>query len=253
MFVITGGGSGIGRALATTLASQKQQVLIVGRRQQMLDEVVMQSPDAISALCADLSLEIERDRLIEHLHGQQITALVHNAATLEPLKKLQQLSLSEWRQAQQINVEAPLFLTSALLPQLKGGRVLHLSTAMAHMASVGWGCYCVTKSALYMLYELFKKEETDVSFGSVMPGITETNMQLLLRSSSELSPEDKTFFNQLHEEKRLLKPQAVAAFLSYLLLKTSAEVFSEREWDIYDKSHHSEWRAEHSVPEIFGE
>lgn len=253
MFVITGGGTGIGRALALNLASKGCSVLIAGRRQAMLDEVVAENPLKISAISVDLSNPSGRDDLLAHIGNKSLTALVHNAGILEPLRPLREISLPEWQFAQQVNVEAPLFLSQALLVNLKGGRVLHLSSAMAHMAAAGWGCYCVTKSALYMLYQMFNKEQSDIAFGSVMPGITDTNMQSLIREAEGLPDKDSAFFNRLYDESMLLSPETVAAFLSYLLLETSPDVFREKEWDIYDSKHHPHWLGEGIVPNVFGD
>ncbi len=253
MFVITGGGTGIGRALALALAAKNYRVLIVGRREERLAEVASLAPEYIETISVDISVDADRAKLVKHIGDKPLSALIHNAATLKPLKKLEHVSLEEWQQAQKTNIEAPLFLTKALFENLQGGRVLHLSTAMAHMASKSWGCYCATKSALYMLYEVFKKEETGIAFGSVMPGITDTNMQALIRDSHELSEEDTAFFMRLHDEGLLLTPQTVAAFLCYLLLEVADDEFSGSEWDIYDRSHHHHWRADHIVPDIFGD
>lgn len=251
MIVVTGGGSGIGQALAQSLASRGENVLILGRREDKLQETAKVSPKYISYLACDLSQADDRATFVRDLDVPSIKGLVHNAGLLEPLKPLADITLAEWQQSQAINVEAPLFLTQALLPKLKGGRVLHLSSGAAHDAYSHWGAYCTSKSALYMLYKLFKQEVPDVHFGSVMPGITDTAMQDIIRCSDTLPKDVLAFFRTLKTENKLLSTQTVAEFLTWLMLDVSASRYSENEWDIYDRSLHKEWLKEGVVPKVF--
>lgn len=252
MIVITGGGSGIGRALALELAERHEKVLIVGRREAQLQETKAAGKARIDYIVTDLSQEQGRQQLIEHLSGETlIKGLVHNAGLLEPLKPLSAVSLSEWRRAQSINVEAPLFLTQGLLHKLKGQRVLHLSSGAAHHPFSLWGAYCTSKAALYMLYQLFKKEEPDVLFASVMPGVTDTGMQDSIREATDMPKEELAFFRQLKKENKLLSPETVAEFLSWLLLDTDSERYIEREWDIYESWHHEHWVKKGVVHKVF--
>lgn len=252
MIIVTGGGSGIGAALAQALARRDEQVLIVGRRKEALKSISATFPEKISYVVADLSSSTGREKLVSHLKPlKRIKALVHNAGLLDPLKPLADVSLEEWRTAQAINVEAPLFLTQALLEKLQGGRVLHLSSGAAHGAYAHWGAYCTSKAALYMLYQTFKQEVPNVLFGSVMPGITDTAMQGLIRNSDNMPEDSLAFFRGLKEEDKLLSTDTVAEFLSWLLLQASDKAYSEEEWDIYDSSYHSKWLKKGSVPKVF--
>ncbi|ASQ45296.1 SDR family oxidoreductase [Legionella clemsonensis] len=250
MFVITGGGSGIGRALAQHLATQKKEVLIIGRREKALAKTASFSP-LISSLAADVSTKEGREQIASQLQSKKpIDGLIHNAGIIEPITPIADIDESSWRQTLATNLEAPLFLTQLLLPQLKKGRVLNIGSGAAYFPVTGWAAYCVSKAALSMLTRCWQLENHETAFASVMPGIIDTDMQALIRQAQFMDEEKLHFFHTLKAEKRLLTTETVALFLSWLLLKVSRDEFIAREWDIYDKSHHQFWLIpSHEVPE----
>lgn len=249
MFVITGGGSGIGRALALALAERGKKVLIIGRREALLQETAACFP-GITCLQADISGNAGRDVVANFLEKEtSISALINNAGMLEPIAALQDIPLTAWQQAMATNIEAPLFLTQKLFPKLNGGRVLNISSALAHMPAIGLGTYCVSKAALFMLTQCWRLESHNVAITSVMPGIVETQMQDLLCATTDIAPDHQQFFNNLREGNQRVSPETVAAFLCWLLLDVPVERYVDKEWDIYDQAHHAAWlKSPHCVP-----
>ena len=118
--LITGGGTGIGRALAKRFAAKGWQVIIVGRRSELLQDVVSQYPDSIRAITADVGKHEDRQTIIYNVE-EPLHLLVHNAAVLGPVGPLLEVSLEDWRSHIASNVEGPLFLTQELLPKLVEG------------------------------------------------------------------------------------------------------------------------------------
>jgi len=249
--VVTGGGSGIGRALALELARRGLDVVIVGRRRERLDAVCRDGGERISAVCADVAQASGREAVCHALNGRQVRCLVHNAAVLEPIGPLSGVTLEAWRDAQAVNVEAPLFLTQALLGQLRGGRVLHVSSGAAHHGYVGWGSYCAAKAALHMLYQVLRDELADagVAVGSVRPGVVDTPMQALIRQQGEDNFPAIERFRELHRGGHLLKPERVADFMASLLLDAPTSVFVAREWSAPDDAGQPWVRAVSSRPD----
>ncbi len=249
MFVLTGGGSGIGKALAKVLAMRGQSVLIIGRTVDTLKETASFST-LIDYVCADVSTEMGRSQLLSYL-GQyrKIDGLIHNAGIIEPIVPITDIDLPAWRQVMATNLEAPLFLNQMLQDKLVNNRVLHIGSGAAHFPVKGWSAYCVSKAALHMLTQCWQIECERVSFASVMPGIIDTDMQEKIRQSSEMDPEKVHFFKKLKKEKRLITPETVALFLAWLLLDVEKGRYESKEWDIYDKTHHHEWLiSPHQVP-----
>ncbi len=250
MFIVTGGGTGIGRALAQALAKRGKKVFICGRRLEKLQMTASSNPGLIQYMAGDLTSDDFQITLTNTLKEEKLSGLVQCAATLLPLSPIESMSLKQFQAHQKINVEVPVALFQRLRKALSGARVLHLSSLAAHKPFAGWGAYCMGKSSLYMLFQLLKVECPDIAFGSVMPGITDTAMQATIRQSDTLKNSDKAFFEQLYLNNALLKPEVVGQFLAWLLLDVKDGVFSEKEWDIYENHHHSHWLESGEVPII---
>lgn len=233
--LITGGGSGIGRALAHKMAEEGNTVLIIGRHLKTLSETRESYPQAIHILRGDISDPGDRENIKNYINVNKfkIKYLVQNAAVLQPVKSLLDISLAEWRDHQAINVEGPLFLAQILLPYLAGGRILHISSGAAHHAYQGWGAYCTSKAALYMIYQVLKEElgEHNIIIGSLRPGVVDTPMQDEVRDTKkEFFPALQRFID-MKENDELIKPEAVANYIYWMLTQVSDEQFSIEEAD----------------------
>lgn len=249
LIVITGGGSGIGRALAQNLANRGKRVLVIGRHSDTLLATAATS-SLISICCADVSSTEGRQTIVSSLASTpHIEALVHNAGTIEPIMPIATIDEQSWQHVLATNLTAPLLLTQSLLAQLTTSRVLHIGSGAAYFPVSGWAAYCVSKAALSMLTQCWQLEYRSAAFASVMPGIVDTGMQTLIRHSHLMEASQVDFYKMLKQEQRLLTPEVVALFLSWLLLDTSVDSYSAKEWDIYDTKHHSSWLvAPHCVP-----
>jgi benzil reductase ((S)-benzoin forming) len=251
--LITGGGTGIGQALALNLATQNIHVTIVGRRLKPLQETKNQFPKLIHIITADISTPSGRANLINALpQDQPIHFLVHSAGIMGPVGPLPALKLNEWQQTFATNVEGPLFLTQQLLPHLKKGqgRILHLSTLLAHEPLSHFMSYSTSKAALYMIYRHLAMElkPHGIKVGSVMPGPVDTPIQDKIRALPPDSFPDYASFQDLKTKKLLVPTETCAAFLAWLLLQTTDEEFIAKDWDIYDKKHHPLWLDHYSLP-----
>ena len=246
MFIITGGGSGIGRALALELAKRDRNVLIVGRDPQKLAAVTAEN-SRIESLQADVAAVDGRNIIKDFLQEQKVDGLVHNAGVIQPIAPITEIEIADWHKCMATNLDAPLFLTQALLQNLTGGRVLHIGSGAAHFSVTGWTAYCVSKAALFRLTESWQMEVDSISVSSVKPGIIDTAMQKEIREAQNMAPNKQDFFLRLHAENKLISPEVVARFLAWLLLEVDKEQYVATEWDIYDTSHHKAWLPEGSV------
>ena len=177
--IVTGAGSGIGRATAAALCERGLEVYGVGRREGALrDTATRIGGDKFHAVVADVSTPEGRGAIADRIDGAASTILVHNAATTGPLGPLDALTLDGFRATMASNVEGPLFLTKALMPKLaRGSRVLHVSTGGAHQGFDGMLSYCASKAALRSVYESLRDEHAGrVCFGSAQPGVVATEM-----------------------------------------------------------------------------
>lgn len=192
--VVTGGGSGIGKALALELASAGMDTIIVGRRENALLSVASENTN-IRPCAADISTPEGQAAIQACVGDVPLQLLVHNAAILE-LGALPSIGLSTWRSVMSANVEAPMFLTQALLPNLEkaGGsaRVLLVSSGAADLPIPGMGSYCISKAALKMLWRTLSQEllAKGVHIGYCIPGLVDTAMPAAMVKSKDFMLQD---------------------------------------------------------------
>ncbi len=152
---VSGGGSGIGRAVAESLAGDGFHVVVFGRRAQRLGETVEAVAAAggrIDAVGADLSDPGEVERAVgqaRDLAGETVDAVVNAAGGTSPLPagSLAEVA-AEWQDEWRLNVLTAVLLTTAALPHLRrpGARVVNLSSIAALR---GGGSYGAAKAALH--------------------------------------------------------------------------------------------------------
>lgn len=268
--VVTGAGSGVGRALCIALVARGLRVVGVGRRRDALAETrallakdpSLSSRPSMDVVVADISSKEGRDAVASHVRtsvqdGSKLTCLVHNAAAIGELGPTSRVTLAGFQSTMATNVEGPLFLTQCLAGSLAdapgGGRVLHMSSGAAHGVLPGSLTYCTSKAALLHLMRCLDAElAPQIRVGSAMPGVVDTPMQETIRSSSTPSVE---YFRSLKAKMQtaqwkqackpppgaLDNPENVADFLTWLLLDVKHEDFGGREWDINDPSCQQEW------------
>ena len=155
--VITGGGSGIGRALVSHF-SRTRNVLTCGRRLEALRAAkdCAARPERVHIVQADITVHEERQQFVESLpNNVHVSLLVQNAAVGDP-NILEDISAEHFEYALQVNVVAPMALTQAFLPSLRAvspdqepGRVLHMGTSVAYRPQKGTLVYGVTKMAFH--------------------------------------------------------------------------------------------------------
>ena len=147
--VITGASSGIGRALAMQFASLGHRVIPLARHRELLETLQQTYPLHIEIIVADITKTVDRDSLKAALSKEERGVfLVHNAGIAVP-QLISGLSEELWERHYALNIKAPLFLTQLLLPHLKdGGRVLNVSSGLAHTPMPAMATYGISKAAL---------------------------------------------------------------------------------------------------------
>lgn len=260
--VITGGSSGIGSALLRRLILSEPNLncLAVGRGdgklQQARSEALIGTDrsERIKTVVADVSTPNGIASIVSALGNAPVKYLVHNAGVLGPIAPLMDIDRETWRNVVATNLEAPLFLTQALIPNLKlcaaGGdkpRVLHVSSGAAVNAYEGWGPYCITKSGLNMMYRCLSMElsHDGILIGSVRPGVVDTPMQDTVRGYDgppQHFPSAKKF-HDLHQSGKLESPHTVAIYIHFLLSRISDDEFGSEENDIRNSKDDSRWNA----------
>jgi NAD(P)-dependent dehydrogenase (short-subunit alcohol dehydrogenase family) len=175
--LITGGGTGIGRATARQFAAAGAEVLIVGRTAERLRETAQGHP-GIETLAADVAAPEAPDAIVDaalEAFGR-IDVLVNNAAITRPAS-LESIDRTVAEQQLATNLIGPLFLTQRALPHLAPGSAIVNVTS--NPPYYGWprnSVYGSTKVALDFLTHTWAVElaPRGIRVVSVAPGITAT-------------------------------------------------------------------------------
>lgn len=173
--LVTGGGSGVGRATAIKLSHEGYQVVIVGRDGSKLDETAALA-ERIVAIPADMGSETEASRVVQEVEDRfgRLDALVNAHGVIGPVKPLEELDENDWLSTIQINLMGPIRALSAAIPALEraGGAVVNVVSINALQAEPWVAPYGVTKSGLlgFTQYAAMELAGRGVRVNAVLPG-----------------------------------------------------------------------------------
>ncbi|TAM74436.1 MAG: SDR family NAD(P)-dependent oxidoreductase [Candidimonas sp.] len=181
--LITGGGSGIGRALAEAFHSLGNQVIIAGRRREALDTVAAANP-GMKAAALDVQDPGDVRRFVDHIARDfpALNVLINNAGIM----KLEDLStdpidISVAEDTLATNLLAPIRLTAALLPLLKKqaqSTVVNVSSGLAFLTLAHTPTYCATKAAIHAYSDALRYQlrNTPVGVVELVPPYVQTEL-----------------------------------------------------------------------------
>jgi meso-butanediol dehydrogenase/(S,S)-butanediol dehydrogenase/diacetyl reductase len=180
VLLVTGGGSGIGAAVARRADDDGWTVVITGRRPEPLDTVAA-SCRRVRALPADMSRAVEVDRVVSTVLKDlgRIDAAVANAGVMAA-GALADTPPEEWDRIMAVNLTGPYLLARACLPALRSSRgsFVGVGSIAGMRAPAGASAYAVSKAALSMLVSTIAVDEArhGVRANVVNPGWVRTEM-----------------------------------------------------------------------------
>jgi NAD(P)-dependent dehydrogenase (short-subunit alcohol dehydrogenase family) len=156
--VVTGGSSGMGRAIAGALAAAGAHVVVVARTATALDRVVAEitaAGGAAGSVAADLGRRDEVERVAEEVTGRfGDPDILVTAAAVNLRPPLDELTVGEWDRTMALNLDAPFLLGQRLGPPMAArgwGRIIHLASQQSIRAFGHSGAYGVSKAAVAAL------------------------------------------------------------------------------------------------------
>jgi NAD(P)-dependent dehydrogenase (short-subunit alcohol dehydrogenase family) len=179
--LITGGGAGIGRALAQRFVAEGARVCIVGRRQALLDKVVESVPAGTLTTCAgDVTNFGDVQRMAETTisWGGKIDAVV-NCAAIDSNGSVAEVDPAVFRKVLEVNVVGPFQVMKAVIPHMVkggGGSIVNISSLGGLRCLPTMAPYCTSKAALNMLTQQAALDygPSKVRCNVVCPGATMT-------------------------------------------------------------------------------
>tara|TARA_A200000113_G_scaffold216687_1_gene222281 strand:+ start:1309 stop:2043 length:735 start_codon:yes stop_codon:yes gene_type:complete len=187
--IVTGAGSGIGRALSFELAKNNADLILLSRDQEKLDSLQddIKGKFGIEPLTVEFDFfkakESEYNFLIENLidNYTKIDGLVHVAGILGYLSPFTSTSLSQLETVMKVNFESNFLLTKALMPLLEKSEcpsVIFTSSGVGRKGRAFWTSYSISKFAVEGLMQVLADEyEGRIKFNSFNPGPTRTKMR----------------------------------------------------------------------------
>jgi NAD(P)-dependent dehydrogenase (short-subunit alcohol dehydrogenase family) len=191
VILVTGAGSGIGRAVSIALARAGAEVILLGRTVRKLEGVHAEIRELGAPEASIVPLDLERAlaadyekvaAAIQERFGR-LDGLLHNAALLGVLTPIDQYDVPTFMRVMHVNVTAAFVLTQHLLPLLRASQdasVLFTSSGVGKRGRAYWGAYAVSKFATEGLAQVLAHEtegNSAVRANIIDPGRTRTAMR----------------------------------------------------------------------------
>lgn len=242
--LITGSSRGTGYKLTEKFAQEGYKVIAITRKSEALQKLVKQFPQVLKIVDSDISTKNGRKSVIEFLlkNNIELNYVINNAGTLEPIALLKDINEEEFEQMLQINLVAPIMLTSGLLKNnliTKDSRILNISSIGADSPLPGILAYSSTKAGLDGFTKAASTE--NIVIASVHPGEVDTHMQKQLRIAPSSKLPSTKQFQEAEKNGMLISTTISADYLFWLITMSDKEYFVSKKHNIYDEEHQKYW------------
>src|SRR5437667_3613199 len=192
--LITGGGTGIGRATALAFAREGASVTVAGRRLEKLREVISEVQEqggAGLAMECDVSRAKDVERAVKGTVERfgRLNVLVNNAGTLH-VSTVEGISEEEWDRVMAVNTKGPFLTSRAVLPEFRkcgGGAIVNIGSVLGLVAMKDRAAYCASKGGVTMLTKAMAIDHghENIRVNCICPSIVETELVKGLFDDSE--------------------------------------------------------------------
>jgi 3-hydroxybutyrate dehydrogenase len=226
--VVTGGGRGIGRAIALAFAEPGAHIVITSRTATELEQTAadIRSKGArATAITMDVSDEVSVAQGFGSLHGlvKDVSVLVNNAG-VGGGEIVQGSDVARWKRTIDTNLTGMYLVTRQILPLIANdGRIINLSSVLGRFGVPGYTAYCASKHGVIgftraLALETVKKR---ITVNALAPGWVDTGMAVL--GMSQGATHAKVSFDAFKDQmiaavplKRIIDPAEVAALVKFL-------------------------------------
>lgn len=183
--LVTGGGTGIGRAISLAFAREGAKIAALGRRPEPLLAVVKEieglGAEGLAVVC-DITRTGEIRRTVDHVEQAfgQLNVLVNNAGVLS-VSTAESISEADWDRVIETNLKGPFLLSRAVLPAFRragGGVIVNVASVLGLVAMKDRAAYCASKGGLVLLTKAMALDHAHerIRVNCVCPAIVETEL-----------------------------------------------------------------------------
>ena len=216
--IVTGGGSGIGKAIAEAFAREGAGVTIAGRHQDKLDHAAREISPECQAVAADVSKPADVEMLVAAATRKfkRIDILVNNAGILLP-GTAESLTEEDFDQTFNVNVRGLWLLSRAVLPHMRsvgGGSIINVGSVLSTLGARNRVAYSASKGAVLAMTKAMALDHAaeNIRVNCIAPGIVETEM--VARFSTDENARKQRV--ALHPMGRFGQPLEVASAAVFL-------------------------------------
>jgi len=236
VIVVTGGGRGIGRAIALAFAEAGTTIVIAGRTKPQLEETAStlrgRGATAI-ALELDVTDGMQVASAIARLRSdvRSVDVLVNNAG-LGGGEPVQQSDEAAWRRIIETNLIGTYLVTRAVLPLMReGGQIVNISSVLGRFGVPGYTAYCASKHALIGFTRALSLELAPraIAVNAICPGWVETDMAVegMTLGAQAMGTTYEDFRRRALKAvpiKRIIQPEEVARLVKFLAAPESSAI-----------------------------
>lgn len=191
---MTGGGTGIGKAIALACAREGAKVAVAGRRKEKLQETVRelekQGWNGLAITC-DVSNSKDAERAVHEAAKNfgKLNVLVNNAGVLH-VATIEGTSEAEWDRLMTVNLKGPFLMCRAALPEFRragGGTIVNVGSVLGLIGMKDRAAYCASKGGVTLLTKAMALDHAHegVRVNCICPSVVETELVAGLFSGSD--------------------------------------------------------------------
>ncbi|HZC24028.1 MAG TPA: SDR family oxidoreductase [Candidatus Binatia bacterium] len=220
--IVTGAGSGIGRACAIALAREGARVALCGRRKERIEEVAREIGDRGFAVAADLSRTSELNHLLDQTVSRfgGLDFLVNNAGILT-VGNAEQITEDQWDHLFNVNVRSVWLLSRGALPHMRksgGGSIINIASTLGIVGARNRAAYAPSKGAVILLTKSMAIDHghENIRVNAICPSFVETELTASLMAQVSDPAAARRERTASHPIGRLGRPEDVAGLAVYL-------------------------------------
>lgn len=220
--IVTGAGTGIGRACAIALAQAGANVTLVGRRRTPLEDTAREIGGNALVLDADVTQTADIDRVIRETiaHFGSLNVLLNNAGILH-IGTAEQITEAQWDQTFNVNVRAVWLFSRAVLPAMrsqKGGSIINIASTLGINGARNRAAYAPSKGAVVLLTKSMALDHgpENIRVNAICPSFIETELTAKAINNTPDPAAARRERVAAHPIGRLGNPEDVAGLAVYL-------------------------------------